>query len=227
MNSRPSRRAWPDQDKALLRRLYPCTVTKAIAEQLGRSLTTVYQQAQHLGLKKTPEFLEGEQAGRIQRGRTNPAMAATQFKAGFTPWNKGAKGLDIGGKQTRFAPGSKPHNTQPVGSYRLNKGGHLQRKISDSGGNNSQRWRGVAELVWCAANGTLPVGHIVVFRPGRFSAVLEQITIDAVECISKAENARRNHPRNKHHELGRLVQIKGAITRQVNRITREAQEQHP
>ena len=62
------------------------------------------------------------------------------------------------------------------------------------------------------------------FKPGMKTNVLEQITLDRVECISMAENARRNHPRNKHPELAKLVQLKGAITRQVNRINREAQE---
>lgn len=64
----------------------------------------------------------------------------------------------------------------------------------------------------------------MVFKPGMKTAVLEEITLDRVECISLAENARRNHPRNKHPEYARLVQLRGAITRQVNRINREAQE---
>jgi hypothetical protein len=150
-------------------------------------------------------------------------MVASQFKPGLTPWNKGQP-YDSGGRshETRFKPGAKPHTTLPLGSLRINKDGHLQRKVSEARGNNSQRWRGVAELVWVAANGPLPAGHIVIFRPGMRSAVLQDITLDRIECISKAENARRNHPRNKHPELARLVQLKGAITRQVNRINREA-----
>ncbi|KYZ79032.1 hypothetical protein PTBPS01_03975 [Burkholderia pseudomallei] len=58
-----------------------------------------------------------------------------------------------------------------------------------------------------------------------FTNKLEEITLDRVECISMAENARRNHPRSKSPELAKLVQLKGAITRQVNRIAREAKEQ--
>ena len=65
---------------------------------------------------------------------------------------------------------------------------------------------------------------MVVFRPGMFSNKLEEITLDRVECISMAENARRNHPRMRDPELAKLVQLKGAITRQVNRIAREAKE---
>ncbi|MEG0000594.1 hypothetical protein [Comamonas sp.] len=112
----------------------------------------------------------------------------------------------------------------PVGSYRINKDGHLQRKIGEASGANHKRWRNVAELLWIEANGPLPAGHIVIFRPGMRTAVLEEITLDRIECISRADNARRNHPANKSPELARLVQLKGAITRQVNRIAREAEE---
>ena len=60
---------------------------------------------------------------------------------------------------------------------------------------------------------------------GMKTAVEAEVTADRLECITRAENAHRNHPRNRDPELGRLVQLKGAITRQVNRIAREAQEQ--
>ena len=222
-----SRYPWTDEERATVARLYPDANTERLAAHLGRSPRSVYQQAEAMGLKKSPEYFAG---GGGSRWRTEDPRAllscvATRFTPGHTAWNKGMKGLDLGGKATRFCKGNKPQATRPVGSYRLNNDGHLQRKIGEASGNNSQRWRGVAELVWTAANGPLPPGHIVVFRPGQFTNVLEQITLERVECISRAENARRNHPRNQHPEYGRLVQLKGAITRQVNRITREHRQQ--
>ncbi|MNR62573.1 hypothetical protein D3C85_1846370 [compost metagenome] len=54
--------------------------------------------------------------------------------------------------------------------------------------------------------------------------VLEEITADRLECITRGENAERNHPRARSPELAKLVQLKGAITRQVNRIAREHEE---
>jgi hypothetical protein len=57
------------------------------------------------------------------------------------------------------------------------------------------------------------------------TTVEAEVTAERLECISKADNLQRNHPRTKHPELARLVQLKGAITRQVNRITREHKEQ--
>ncbi|WP_367846425.1 hypothetical protein [Rhodoferax sp. WC2427] len=118
----------------------------------------------------------------------------------------------------------RPHTWLPIGSYRINSCGVLERKVNDLPGANHVRWHPVARLIWEEANGPVPKNHIVVFKPGRASTVLERITLDCVECISRGENIRRNHPRSKSPELAKLVQIKGAITRQVNRIQREADE---
>jgi hypothetical protein len=91
----------------------------------------------------------------------------------------------------------------------------------------TRRWKAVHRLVWEAANGPIPAGHIVVFKPGTKTVAEAEITADKLECITRTENLRRNHPRNKSPELGRLVQLKGAITRQVNRIAREHAESNP
>ena len=70
----------------------------------------------------------------------------------------------------------------------------------------------------------LPAGHIVRFKPGMFTNVLEKITLDRVECISRAENVRRNSIHTTCPELAGLYQLKGAITRQVKRINKEQKD---
>lgn len=212
------RRGWTDEENAYLRQHYADTTPEALEARLGRSRSSIYQHATVMGLKKSAEYFRTEVAGRfVKNGRHN----GHRFAPGFVPWNKGKKGwVAKGTEATRFKPGAKPVQTMPVGSYRLNSDGHLQRKIGEEPGANHKRWRNVAELVWIEAHGPLPPGHIVVFKPGMRTAVLEEITLDKVECISRAENARRNHART-DPELIKLYQLKGAITRQVNRITRE------
>lgn len=219
------RRHWTSDEIDALRRLYPDHTADVVAKVLGRKPGSVHQKAVALGIGKSDAFKASDRSGRIQRGKHHPAMVASRFQPGVAPWNKGTNYV-AGGRsaETRFRKGSKPHTTLPLGSYRINPDGHLQRKVAEASGSNSKRWRTVAELVWTEANGPLPPKHIVVFKPGMRTNVLELITLDRVECISQAENARRNHPRNKHPEFARLVQIKGAITRQVNRIAREAKE---
>lgn len=219
-----SKKAWSPEELEILKREYPCAHTPTLAKRFGRTPTSVYQKALNIGLRKSAEYLASPEAGRTDGKRGD----ATRFRPGHAAWNKGTKGI-VGVQEecraTQFKAGHAPHNTLPVGSYRVNKDGHLQCKISTAKGSNSKRWRGVAEIVWCAANGPLPARHFIVFRPGMFTNKLEEITLDRVECISMAENARRNHPRSKSPELAKLVQLKGAITRQVNRIAREAKEQ--
>lgn len=217
------RRAWSDAEVELLKLNYADSRTDDLAHALGRPCYSISNKAYALGLHKSAAFLTSKDSGRLDGSRDN----GMRFAKGLTPWNKGTKGVvgvQDACRATQFKKGQSPHNTHPIGSYRLNKDGHLQQKIGNASGSNSKRWRTVAELVWCAANGPLPPKHMVVFRPGMFSNKLEEITLDRVECISMAENARRNHPRMRDPELAKLVQLKGAITRQVNRIAREAKE---
>lgn len=214
------RKPWTETECDHIRKHYADGETAPIAAQLGRTARAVFQKARDLGLNKSMAFFQTVASGRLQQdGRSMGKL----FTKGHKPWNTGIKGwVAPGSEATRFQSGGKPTTTLPVGSYRRNKGGHLQRKIGDAPGAAHNRWRCVAELVWIEAYGPVPSGHIVVFRPGRFSAVLGNITLDAVECISRAENARRNHPSNRSPEYAKLCQLKGAISRQVNRITQES-----
>jgi hypothetical protein len=215
----------------LLREWYPQYAGEVVAGGLDIPLAAVYSKAAKLGLRKSAEFLASDMAGRIQRGKEHPSMIASRFKPGIVPWNKG-KHVIAGGRsaETRFKPGSVPHTTLPIGSLRTVRGGSknpellLEQKVTDLPGPYNVRWQPVHRLVWIKANGPVPEGHIVVFRHGMRTTVLEEITLDRLECISRAENARRNHPRSKSPELAALVQLKGAITRQVNRISREHKE---
>lgn len=215
---------WRPEQVAYLVAHYPDQTAAVIAAHLGRKTHSVHQKAAQLGLAKSEAFFVSDKAGRILRGRKHEKMKATQWKIGDTPWNKGTN-YTAGGRsaETRFKPGCKPFTTLPVGMYRLCDG-WLQRKTSEEHGPNHKRWTPVTRLVWEAANGPVPKGSIVVFRPGRATNVLELITLDAVECITRAENARRNHPKNRSLEMARLYQLKGAITRQVNRINKEAEQ---
>lgn len=208
-----ARTFWTDEQEAILRARYANERTEDIAQAIGRDVKSLYQKALSLGLKKSAEFLASPAAGRTN-GRQG---MGTRFGTGLTPWNKGMKGLDIGGKATRFKSGQTPHNTKPIGSYRITRDGTLQRKINNDKGSNSKRWRGVHELVWVETNGPVPHGHIVVFRPGQRTDKVEEITIDRVECITFSENMKRNTVHNYPPEIAKAVQLIGALNRKINR----------
>jgi hypothetical protein len=209
------RRVWTEDEVASLRSLYPHYKTVDVATMIGRPLGQTYQKANGLGLRKTDEYLASPAACRLRRG--DNVGAAHRFKPGQIVWNKGMKGLQIGGEETQFKPGQMPHNTVPVGSHRITKDGTLQRKISSDKGNSSKRWRGVHELIWVEANGPVPRGHIVVFKPGQRSTELSEITIDRVECITLADNMRRNTVHNYPPEIAKLAILRGALNRQINK----------
>lgn len=217
-----SRTTWSNEQIAMLRQFYPNHKTEDVATMIGHTISSVYQKARMLGVAKSAEYLASPSACRLRRG--DKVGEACRFQKGHASWNKGMKGLQIGGEQTQFKTGQSPHNTVPIGSYRIDKDGTLQRKINNDKGSNSVRWRGVHELVWIAVNGPRPPKHIVVFRPGMKSNVLEEITLDRVECISLAENMRRNTVHNMPKELVDIVRIRAVLTRHINRRTKNVTE---
>lgn len=206
---------WTDDQLAAVRARYTDEPTARIATDLGRTASQVYQKAAALGLKKSPEYLAGTCACRLAG---DVAGKPFRFQKGFTPWNKGIA-FESGGRshEARFKPGNVPHHTLPIGSYRTTKDGTLQRKISDAKGGSYKRWRGVHELVWTEANGPVPRGHIVVFKQAQRTTEPADITLDRVECISFAENMRRNTVHNLPKEVAELCQLRGALNRQINK----------
>lgn len=225
------RTPWTPESLDMLRALYADNSGAAVAKALGRRIGPVYQMAARLGLRKSAEYLASDNSGRIARGRQDPRMIASQIKPGNVPWNKGvpgSTGLHPNSRATHFKAGRAPQearNYKPIGTLRVNKDGHLERKMSDDTSiAPALRWSPVYRQVWEAANGPIPADNIIVFKRGQKTSVLEEITVGRLECITRAQNAQRNHPRTQSPELGKLIQLKGAITRQVNRITRESRE---
>ena len=221
-----STRSWLDHELATLRTLYPHQRTADIAALLGIGITLVYRRASMLGLRKSAAFQATDKSGRILVGGV--LSQKTQFVPGQKPWNTGKRFI-AGGRSadTQFKKGSMggaaQHNYVPIGTLRVSKDGYLERKFTDNPALvPARRWVGVHRLVWEAANGPIPAGWVVRFKPGQRTSTLADITADRLECIDRAENARRNHPNSYNPEFAKLVQLKGAITRQVNRIQKEA-----
>ncbi len=223
---------WTPADLATLHAHYPNADTAQLAQQLGRSPRAVHQKAAAYGIKKSAQYFKTTASGRLQTG--DGRSLGQQFTKGSKPWNTGKKGWQAGGRsaETRFKKGEMHGAAQrkyvPVGTLRLSsKDAILERKVTDAHPVPARRWVAVHRLVWEAAHGPIPAGHVVRFKPGQRTNVLEQITLDRLECISQAENARRNSVwTNFPPEIGRLVQLKGAINRQANRIAREQNAHH-
>jgi hypothetical protein len=217
MTTRPPRTAWTARQLATLRACYPDSKTDDLARHIGRPIKSVYLKAMQLGLKKSAEYLQSVQSGRIQRGRQHPAMVASQFQPGLTPWNKG-KHFDSGGRSvlTRFKPGQMPPNRRSVGDIRITTDGNLEIKL----GEGMRQWKTLSHYVWFVQHGTWPPKGYVLRA---INGDNHDPRIENLELLTRSENMRRNsYHTNYPPEVKKLVQLKGAITRQVNRIAREA-----
>lgn len=63
--------------------------------------------------------------------------------------------------------GAAAHNYVPVGSLRWSKDGYLERKVTDDPDLvPARRWVGEHRLMWEAAHGPIPDGHVVMFLDG-------------------------------------------------------------
>ncbi|QJR82700.1 HNH endonuclease [Alteromonas pelagimontana] len=97
----------------------------------------------------------------ITSGRTG------HFKKGQESWNKGMKGLQIGGEETRFKKGSTPPNRKPIGSERIcKKDGYIYIKVAERNPHTGHptRYRLKQRYLWEQHHGPIPKGMTVAFR---------------------------------------------------------------
>lgn len=213
-----TRRHYTDREIETVRRLYPDTPTPRIAEILGRSVGSVFRKAHNLGLHKTAEFMSAYHGGLL-----NQHSNTTKFKPGTVPWNKGIS-YPAGGrsKQAQFKPGTRPHTWRPVGTITKAADGALRMKVADTG-SGQRDWVYLHAVAWERANGPAPRGHVIAFKAGMGTLDPDEITVERLELVTRAELMRRNSMHRHGPELARLTQLRGCITRQINRRTR-AQE---
>jgi len=202
---------WTPDEAALLARIYPDTSTADVAERLGFTVAQIRRKAYALGVHKTPEFLRAKLA---DAGRKSvESCRHKQFKQGHIPWNKG-KSHPASGRavETQFKIGSRPPGWRPIGAERVTKEGYLQRKMTDTG----ESWRDyvpVHHIVWFDAGREIPPGHALIFRDGD----KRNFALENLELITRAELMNRNSYHNYGPEIAGLIQLRGVISRKLNR----------
>ena len=215
-----SGRPWTAAEDATVTALYPLRSAQSIADSLGRGVRAIYMRANLLGLSKPEGWASECTRKRWAVGRHEKSREAL---AGGRGWNKGIKGstgLHPNCQRTQFRKGhlggAAAERMVPVGTLRIAEG-QLQKKVND-GLPLQSRWVAVQRLVWEAANGPIPPGHVVVFKDGRVRTEESQITLGVLELISRGENMRRNSVHTRYpKEVALLVQLRGAINRQINK----------
>ena len=207
---------WSQADKQALAALYPETSNEVLGRVFGKSPKAIGLMARSLGVCKSARYMAEE---------------VPRIKPGQTPWNKGIS-FDPGGRSaaTRFQPGrpaSEASNYKPIGSLRVTKDGYLEQKVTDDASlAPARRWVALHRLVWEREHGAVPPGHIVVFRHGMRTTNPDQITADRLECITRSENMQRNTCHRYGPEVAKLVQLRGAINRQIRKREKEQNHEH-
>ncbi len=228
-----ARRPWTVDEDETLRLNWPRFPAFLIAHVLERPKAAVYRRAALLGLQKAEDFHTQPMAA-LWNGTQEPGSIASRIKPGATPANKGLRrpGWYAGRmRETQFKkgrPASEARNYVPIGTEKVDpKRKVLMRKVTDDPALFPvNRWRPVHVMVWEAANGPVPEGHIVVFRPGLKTLVAAEITADRLEAVTLAENMRRNSYHNRYPpELKELVHLKARITRRLRRRTKEQEDE--
>lgn len=207
----------------MLQASYATTLTSELAAEMGRTSKAVYLRALSLGVAKSPEFVAASSRERA----ADPAhpMHATKFIKGQPAWNVGLRGV-VGVQEacraTQFKAGYRPQTWVPVGTVVADqRDGVLRIKVSDTG--NKSDWKPVHVYVWERDIGPVPDGCVVVFKLGQKTTEFEAITADILECVTRSELMRRNSRHTNYPpEINRLMQLRGAITRQINKRSKEA-----
>jgi hypothetical protein len=191
-----------------IRENYPLLRRHELTAALNARFGTSYTFRQVITFAKTHDIKSGR-TGRIEKGSVPP--------------NKGQRrpGWSVGRMtETQFKKGRPAHearNYLPIGSTRITRDGILERKVTDDPSLfPTRRWISVQRLVWEAAHGPISPGMKIVFKPGLKTNIESEITIDRLEMVSPAENMKRNSVHNYPAPIPELVQLRGALTRQIN-----------
>jgi hypothetical protein len=137
----------------------------------------------------------------------------TRFEKGHATWNKGKKGWNPEKcKATHFKKGTRPPNYRPVGTIRV-VDGYQEIKMAEG----MRQWRQLHRVIWERLCGPIPKGSNLIFRDGNRL----NISIVNLELVTKAENMKRNsYHTNYPKEIAQLIQLQGAINRQINKRTK-------
>lgn len=189
-----------------LKKHYANTRNADLSEILKVSEAAISARAFKLGLKKEEAFIR-------------KWTSKTYFKKGHTPANKGKKQTEYmtpeaiaATAETRFKKGQVPHNALNDWEEveRRDKGGRVYTLIKVPKARKLQY-----KHIWLWEKHTkqkLKKGYNIVFKDGN----TQNICVENLECISNAELMRRNSYHNYPKELAELIQLRGAVKRQIN-----------
>lgn len=203
-----------------LKRDYHNTQASDLASRFSCSLFTVYNAAYKYGLKKDLEFIR--ELAREKMMDPNHPGRKFLIRKGTVPPNKGKKQTEYMSteaiektKHTRFLKGHLPNNTlhDHVISDRRDKTGRVYRYIRIG----LSKWKPYHRYVWEQTNGEIPKGYNVQFKDkNTLNCAIENLYL-----ISRSEQLKTENSLHARYpeEVRLLIQLKGALNRQINKVT--------
>lgn len=110
-------------------------------------------------------------------------MNSGHFQKGFTPWNKGLKGVN-GECKHRFKKGNETWNTRPLGDEHIDSEGYVRVKVAETG-TKKERWKLKHRLIYEQHYGEIPNEMIVRF----YDNDKQNFNIENLYAVTKGENA--------------------------------------
>ena len=199
---------WKKVQLEMLTAFYPDNTMETMKAITGRNESSIYNKAFALGLAKSEAYLASPAACRLRRG--DEVGKEHRFKPGQQVWNKGIKGINYEGmKATQFGKGHKPANWKPVGYIRLTVDGYYEIKMAEGMG----QFKLLHRVIWERCNGVIPKGQICIFLDGN----TKNLEITNLALMTKVQNMKRNSLHSYPKELAELIQLRGALNRQLNK----------
>jgi hypothetical protein len=228
---------WTRKERATLRRMYATSRTDEIAKLLKVTREQIWREARELGLHKDIEVVR--ETARERSMRPDHGGRAHQFPKGHVPANKGTRrpGYAPGRmSETQFKKGNRTGaanlNWKPVGTIRPDDEGYLRIKVREpepgekpTGFGNQKIWPLLHRHTWEQHRGTVPPGHNIAFLDGNRA----NCDIANLECISRAEQMRRNTIHNRYPvDVKNAIMLLGAVKRRLReRINAEEHNDGP
>lgn len=191
-------RKFTNKEDAFLKRNYKKIPAKRMAKMMGRSESTARQRMKILGIVVPSEIVE-------------KFKIESRFKKGHPPANKGKKMSDETYKKvsrTMFKAGQLSHNKKPLGSIRITEDGYQEIKVAEP-----NKWEAYHRLMWEETFGNIPKDGVVRF------VTKDKMNVHPfnLELIDRSENMKLNSWHNYPKELQLVIQMKGALNRQINK----------
>jgi len=155
-------------------------------------------------------------AGFLRRHKLRNGLN-TRFQPGHISHNKGKKGCAPGSEKGWFKPGQMPATFREAGSERINIYGYAEIKVA-----NPKIWKAKHAVIWEAAHGKIPKGHVIIFADGN----KENFALDNLLLVSRGELAVMNRMNliSNHGDLTKTGKVVADIKMMISARKKETKK---